>query len=251
MVEQKRRILVANWKMNYGPLNSGRIAAEFKAALNHLKRTDVWVAPGAESLSVVSNALKGSDILVGSQNIGWVEKGAFTGELSVSSARECGATFAIVGHSERRHLCGESNELVGLKAAFSLSQRLVTVFCVGETLAERSANSTSLVLKRQLSVLTSEHRHLWSEYLIVAYEPVWAIGTGKVASPADITGAVRVIQEVLSNGPAVKLIYGGSVTGANLSEILCVDGVCGALVGGASLSLQTFEPLVRCAESLT
>jgi triosephosphate isomerase len=209
------------------------------------------VAPSFVSIPACIEAARGSVIEVGAQNVCEQGKGAFTGEVSVSMLKECGASFAIVGHSERRALYGESDALCVERAAFALANDLEVLFCIGETLAEREANATASVLERQLAPLLARvSSGLSTTHLIVAYEPVWAIGTGKVASPEMIAATHKDIRSLLvgvSDGDAVPVLYGGSVTADNFAEICAIETVDGALVGGASLSVEKFWPLVEIA----
>ena len=244
---RKRHLLVANWKMNCGPAQARAYARELRSHATTLTRTDVWVAPPIISLDSVAQELSGSAFAFGSQNVHWSASGAFTGETSPSFITELGGTFGIVGHSERRHLFGESSELVAKRASGALSAGLATILCVGETESDRSAGKTEAVLRAQLSPALQVVSPEQANRLIIAYEPVWAIGTGKVATLAEIDHAHRFIASVwgehgLLETPAT--LYGGSVNPGNFAEILTLAAVDGALVGGASLKLDQWQQLI-------
>ena len=181
--------------------------------------------------------LAGTDVAVAAQNVHWEDEGAFTGEISPPMLRELGVYGAIVGHSERRQYFGETDETVGKRARAALAAGLSVIACVGETEAEREAGETEDVLRRQVSVLEPD------ENLVVAYEPVWAIGTGKTATPELAQEAHAFIKSLLD----VPLLYGGSVKPDNASELLAQPDVDGALVGGASLDVDSFLEICRAA----
>ena len=212
-----------------------------------LTRTQVGIAPSFTSVATVAQRIAGSDIRLGGQNVCGEAKGAFTGEVSVEMLKELGCSFALVGHSERRHAFGESLEIVGRRVRGALGQAFSVVLCVGETLAERDAGRTLTILDEQLKALEGLR---YGSRLMLAYEPVWAIGTGRVASPELIASAHRHLAERLESlgGPA-PILYGGSVNPGNLREILQVPHVDGALVGGASLSAETFTELLQIADA--
>ena len=232
-------IFAANWKMHHGPAAARDFLDRFLDAHTRHAGTEVWFFPPAVSLERVALALsERPGLLVGAQNVHWEAKGAFTGELSVAMAKDAGARAVLVGHSERRHVFGETDEETGLKARAVLDGGMVPVLCVGETLAEREAGNTLEVVQRQLAAVASLEPGALAK-IVVAYEPVWAIGTGKNATPADaaaVHGAIR--SWFVDRGvPAAELrvLYGGSVKPGNASELLRENEVNGLLVGGASL----------------
>ena len=194
---------------------------------------DVAVCPPFTSLAVAVQVLAGTDIAVAAQNVHWEPEGPFTGEVSAPMLRELGVYGAIVGHSERRQLFGETDEGVGKRARAALDAGLSVIACVGETEAEREAGETEDVLRRQVSVLEAE------DNLVVAYEPVWAIGTGKTATPEIAQEAHAFIKGLLD----VPVLYGGSVKPENAAELLGQPDVDGALVGGASLDVESFAAI--------
>ena len=228
-------LIAGNWKMYKGPAQT----AEFCLGLREqdLGGVDAVVCPPFVSLAVAVQLLAGTEIAVAAQNVHWEREGAFTGEISAPMLRELGVYGAIVGHSERRQLFGETDETVGRRARAALEAGMFVIACVGETDAERESGETEAVLSRQLAVLEAD------DNLVVAYEPVWAIGTGKTASPEIAQQAHAFIRTRLD----VPVLYGGSVKPENAAELLAQPSVDGALVGGASLELDSFVAICRAA----
>jgi triosephosphate isomerase (TIM) len=228
-------LIAGNWKMYKGPAAT----AEFCLGLrdHDLDGVDVVVCPAYVSLAVAVQLLAGTEIAVAAQNVHWEAEGPFTGEISASMLREIGVYGAIVGHSERRQLFGETDETVAKRTRAALDAGLFVIACVGETEEERERGETQDVLRRQVSVLEAD------ENLVVAYEPVWAIGTGKTATPDIAQEAHAFIKSLL----AVPVLYGGSVKPDNAAELLDLQDVDGALVGGASLELESFTAICRAA----
>jgi triosephosphate isomerase (TIM) len=224
-------LIAGNWKMYKGPAE----AAEFCRALaqRDLGDAGVVVCPPFVSLAAAVQVLAGTEIGVAAQNVHWEAEGAFTGEVSAPMLRELGVYGAIVGHSERRQYFGETDEAVAKRAHAALDGGLAVIACVGETEAEREAGETEDVLRRQVSVLEAH------DQLVIAYEPVWAIGTGKTATPAMAQEAHALIKSLL----AVPVLYGGSVKPENAAELLSQPDVDGALVGGASLDVDSFATI--------
>lgn len=246
-----RHLLIGNWKMNLGPKKAAPFARDLRAQLGSLSQTDVWVAPPTASLSAVANELHGSPIQVGAQNVHWAASGAFTGETAPEFLLDLGATFAIVGHSERRTYFGETSAHVAQRAQSALAAGLVAVVCIGETEAERAGKKTDQVLEDQLGPVLELVTASDCSRVVLAYEPVWAIGTGKVATLDEIVSAHRYIHQLwnqkgFTQGAAI--LYGGSVNPGNLAEILALPEVDGALVGGASIKLDQWLSLVAIAE---
>jgi len=228
-------VLVAgNWKMFKGPEETRAFCRGLRA-LALPADVDVVVCPPYVSLELAVQVLAGTEIGVFAQNCHWAADGAFTGEVSATMLLELGVYGTIVGHSERRQLFGDTDETVARRAAAALSAGLHVIACVGETEDERDAGETEAVLRRQLSVL--EH----DDNLVIAYEPVWAIGTGRTATPELAQEAHEVVKSVLD----VPVLYGGSVKPDNAQELLAQPAVDGALVGGASLELGSFEAICR------
>ena len=232
------KLIAGNWKMYKGPGD----AAEFCLGLREeeLEGVDVVVAPPYVSLAVAVQLLAGTEIAIAAQNVHWEEEGAYTGEISPAMLLELGVYGAIVGHSERRQHFGESDESVGKRARAALAAGMFVIGCVGETEEERERGETESVLQRQVSAFEAD------DNLVMAYEPVWAIGTGKTATPEIAQEAHAFIKSVLD----VPVLYGGSVKPGNAATLLSRPGVDGALVGGASLELESFVAICRAAANI-
>jgi triosephosphate isomerase (TIM) len=229
-------LIAGNWKMYKGPAEAAAFCRELReAALPD--DVDVVVCPPYVSLEVAVQALAGTEIGVFAQNCHWEREGAFTGEISAPMLREVGVYGTLVAHSERRGWCAETDETAARRCRAALVEGLDVIFCVGETLEERDAGETEAVLRRQVGVL--EH----DDNLVVAYEPVWAIGTGRTATPETAQEAHELIKSLLD----VPVLYGGSVKPENAAELLAQPAVDGALVGGASLDLASFAAICRAA----
>jgi triosephosphate isomerase len=245
--------IIANWKMNHQLSHIG----EFFESLTIEKSSKVhaWISPQAFHLPILLGKIQTKDlnIQVGVQNICDHESGAYTGELSSLSAKDCGATFTLVGHSERRSLYQEGDDTLNKKVHQALSSDLEVIFCIGETLEEREAGQTPDVVKIQLveglEGITKEQ----AANIIIAYEPVWAIGTGKVASAEEVNDVHEFIRSVLTKdlsfmGEDMIVVYGGSVKPDNAESLLSKPHIDGALVGGASLKGDSFSQLIKIAE---
>lgn len=246
-----KHLLVGNWKMNLGPQQGRDLAVKLREYGTGLSRTEMWVAPPAVSIPAVAEALKGAPIRVGAQNAYWEDSGAFTGELAVPMLQEAGASFVIIGHSERRHVFGEQNDLVIQRGLRLLARGCTVIFCVGEKLEERESSRTNQVLEEQLLPVVSQMQLSQLKDLIIAYEPVWAIGTGKVATNKEIEEAHGFIDELCRGklqGQSAPILYGGSVKPDNFAGIIQVPRVAGALVGGASIKFESFRDLAAIAE---
>jgi triosephosphate isomerase (TIM) len=227
--------VAGNWEMFKGP----REAGEFCRALRQtdLGGSDVAVCPPYVSLAEAVQALAGTDIGVFAQNCHWEEEGAFTGEISAPMLIELGVYGTIVGHSERRQYFGETDETVARRTEAALEHGLHVIACVGETEAEREAGQTEDVLRRQVSVLSAD------DSMVIAYEPVWAIGTGKTATPEIAQEAHAFIKSLID----APVLYGGSVNLENAAELCALPDIDGALVGGASLHVESFAAICRAA----
>jgi triosephosphate isomerase (TIM) len=232
------KLIAGNWKMYKGP----GAAAEFCLGLREaeLEGVDVVVAPPFVSLAVAVQLLAGTEIAVASQNVHWEEEGAYTGEISPAMLLELGVYGAIVGHSERRQYFGENDENVRKRAQGALAAGMFVIGCVGETEEERERGETESVLQRQVSAFEAD------DNLVIAYEPVWAIGTGKTATPEIAQEAHAFIKSVLD----VPVLYGGSVKPDNAAILLGQPDVDGALVGGASLELESFIEICRAGANI-
>jgi triosephosphate isomerase (TIM) len=247
-----RPVIAGNWKMNLGPEETTSYFAGFLREHDVRDDRTVLFFPPALSLAAARAALRDrADIGLGVQNIHWESGGAFTGELSAAMAAQAGAGFVLAGHSERRHVFGETDDEVGRKAAAALGAGLVVIVCVGETLDERKAGRLEAVLLRQLDAATAALPAGAESRVLLAYEPVWAIGTGVVATPADAADAHAVLRRRLADrwgdegAERIPVLYGGSVKPDNAAELLAARGVDGLLVGGASLEPVAFAAICR------
>jgi triosephosphate isomerase len=241
------RLVIGNWKMNPATIADAVTLARAAAAMPH-PGTEVGVAPPAIALAAVAEALRGTDIAVYAQDVHWEEKGAFTGQLSVSMLRGL-AVGALVGHSEVRRDQGDDDPRISQKLARVLSAGLRAVLCVGETETQFAADETEAVLKRQIERVLNDVRGVTADRFVVAYEPVWAIGTGRPATGAHASAAARAIRTALRvhGVPAddIRVLYGGSVLASTVAEFAAADGIDGALVGGASIKPDEFAAIVR------
>jgi triosephosphate isomerase len=229
-------LIAGNWKMFKGPAETGAFCRALRAA-DLPGGVDVVVCPPFTSLAEAVQALAGTEIGVFAQNCHWATEGAFTGEVSAPMLQELGVYGTLVGHSERRQLFGETDELVARRVHACLEAGLHVIACVGETEEHRDAGATKAVLRRQVAALEPD------ENLVIAYEPVWAIGTGRTATPAMAQEAHETIKELID----VPMLYGGSVKPENAAELLAQPAVDGALVGGASLDVESFAAICRAA----
>lgn len=243
-------VFAANWKMHHGPTEARAFIAAFLAAYSPRTDRTVVIFPPALSLATVRDALGArQDVMLGVQNIHTEPKGAFTGESSAPMARDAGARLALVGHSERRHVFGESDAATAVKCAVALQHGLMPMLCVGEKIEEREAGQTNDVVLRQLRAGLSRVEKHDLERVLIAYEPVWAIGTGRTATPQDAASVHDVLDAELrtrvgGTGARIPILYGGSVNRENAQALLRAPGVDGLLVGGASLDATTWSAIV-------
>lgn len=243
-------IFAANWKMHKTIREAVTFTEVFLPQIASVTNVVIVIAPPFTALAAVSSACRGSNVVTSAQNVHEENHGAFTGELSVDMLKEAGASHVIIGHSERRHLCGETDAVINFKIQASLDAGLRPIVCIGETLEEREAERTHAVLANQLTKGLKGLSEEAVASLIVAYEPVWAIGTGRTASPEQAQDAHRHIRNHLAlltntdTSNQCRLLYGGSVKPANAAELAAQTDVDGALVGGASLDPQSFADIV-------
>jgi triosephosphate isomerase len=244
-----KKLIAGNWKMN-GSLAGNEALA--KAVLAGLKGAscDAAVCVPAPYLAQLQALLAGSVLALGAQDVSSHDAGAFTGEVSAAMLREFGVRYAIVGHSERRQYHGETDALVAEKARLALSAGITPIVCVGETLAQREAGETGEVVKRQLAAVIHVNGHCISE-IVVAYEPVWAIGTGKTASPEQAQQVHALLRTQIKAATAqpgrVRILYGGSMNAANAAQLLAQPDIDGGLIGGASLKPADFLSILSAA----
>lgn len=247
-----RPLVVGNWKMNGTLLESYKLAAAIvKVLRTTASRVQVVLAPPHTALAKVHQAIRNSDIDLAGQNCHWQEKGAFTGEVSPAMLRDTGCHYVIVGHSERRHVFRESDDVIALKIAGALRNQLRPILCVGETGEERDKGLTRKIVTRQLRLGLKGIGKSDIGTVEIAYEPVWAIGTGRNANPEQITQVHRQIRRFLvtyfgtTRGNRVRILYGGSVNPENAAALAGAAEVNGLLVGGASLRVASFAAVVR------
>ncbi len=245
----RRPLIAANWKMHKTIGEAVDYAGRLLPLVKGTADVDKLIAPPFTALSAVSSALAGSDILVAAQDVFYEEKGAFTGEISPTMVKDAGGSFVIAGHSERRQYFKETDTIVNKKAKAALKAGLGVILCMGETLEERNTNRTFDVIKRQVVEGLSGFSEAEFEKMVLAYEPIWAIGTGVTATPAqaeEAHGFIRSIVKEIFGGVAddLRILYGGSVKPENIDDIMARPNVDGALVGGASLDPQVFSKLV-------
>ncbi|HEV8149885.1 MAG TPA: triose-phosphate isomerase [Gemmatimonadales bacterium] len=236
---KKRLLFAANWKMNLGPEEAREYAARFRERFTPSDERDTWFFPPAVSLEAAAGAFEGApNTLVGAQDIHWEPEGAFTGATSASLARSAGAGAVLIGHSERRHLFGETEADTAKKLRAALRAELIPVLCVGETLEQREQGKTEAVVRGQLLAAVAGLEAGEFRTMVLAYEPVWAIGTGRNATPSDAATVHAGLRRILVSelgASGVRILYGGSVNQANVASLLAEQEIEGVLVGGASL----------------
>ena len=245
-----RRILIAgNWKMNKTSKEGAALVAEIASGLPSGNLPEILVCPPYLTIPAVVAAAKGTALKVGAENVHWAESGAYTGEVSTAMLLDAGVTHVIIGHSERRQYFGETDETVNLRTKAALAAGLTAVVCVGETLAEREAGSTAEVIDRQTRKALEGIADVAG--VVIAYEPVWAIGTGKTATPdmaQEVHAQIRAILADLYGAEAaetVRILYGGSMKPANAPELLAKKDIDGGLIGGAALKAPDFLALIQ------
>ena len=240
----KKKYLIANWKMNKTLVESDDFFDFFLKKPLTIPKTQIIFCPPFTGLFNISNTLKGTEIEVGAQNVYFEENGAFTGEISTKMLRDCGCVWVILGHSERRHIFLEEEKLIRRKLENVLMNGLSPVLCVGETLEQRNSGDTFEILSFQISSALKNLNNSNLKNFVIAYEPVWSIGTGKVATSSIIIETHRFIKEILNklnfDNSKIPLIYGGSVKPDNAKELISLENVDGFLVGGASLDPDVF-----------
>ena len=250
-----RKVIIAgNWKLNKTSREAMILVEELKREVVDVQGVDIVVCPPFTALESVSEALTETNIATGAQNLYWADSGAFTGEVSAPMLKDFGVQYVIIGHSERRQYFGETNETVNKRLRAALNHALTPIVCVGENLAERESNKTFDVIKNHcegsLSGLTAEE----VAKIVLAYEPVWAIGTGKTATPQQAQEVHAFIRQLLGKmfgaeaAQRVRIQYGGSVTPENIASLIVQPDIDGALVGGASLKAASFAAIVKSAK---
>lgn len=247
---QRKTVAAGNWKLNKNVAESRAYVRELKNAFWQEQGCEVIVAPTALSLEAAVQESQGSSVQIAAQNCYSQSEGAYTGEISPKYLKDLGVSHVIIGHSERRHIFGESDDMIRDKVAAALEVGLVPIFCIGETLEERGSNQVEQVLERQVSHGLKDLR-FGPRDLIVAYEPVWAIGTGKVANSDDAQKAHSFVRSLVHQqfgaelGEGMRILYGGSVKPDNIADLMAQADIDGGLIGGASLQKDSFVSLVQ------
>ncbi len=249
----RRKFIAGNWKMNKTNQEAIELVEGLVKELSGIDSVDIVVCPPFTALSDVKDVIDGSNIALGAQNMYFKEKGAFTGEISPLMLKDIGCEYVILGHSERRGIFGEKSDLIEKKVISAFDHGLTPILCVGETLSEREAGDTFKVvegeLKNELKSLSKEQM----KKVVIAYEPIWAIGTGKSATSSDAKEVIDFIRKILADmfddnvKDAVRILYGGSVKPDNISSFMKEETIDGALVGGASLKVDSFSAIVKGA----
>ena len=244
-------LIAGNWKMYKTGTEAIAAARSLNALVAGVLNVDVMIAPPFTALSAVNESLQGSPIAIGAQNAHWESEGAITGEIAPCMLKAVGCRYVIIGHSERRQLFGESDLNVNRKIKASLNAELIPVLCIGETETEREAKQTFSVLDKQVRLGLEGVSLKKPGDIVIAYEPVWAIGTGKTATSDQAQAAHAFIRDLLNQlygntiAESMRILYGGSVKPANIAELISMTDIDGALVGGASLEPETFARIVR------
>ena len=247
---RRRPLIAGNWKMHATVEEAQQLAAAVVQAADKAADRDVMIAPPFTALAAVGKALSGSGVILGAQNVHWEEKGAFTGEISGGMLKDVGCKMVIIGHSERRQLFGETDFMINRRVSGALQFGLIPVFCIGETLKQREADQTLQVLEGQVRAGLAGVKLTAGGQLVVAYEPVWAIGTGKTATEKQAQEVHRFIRDLLSDmfekniAAQLRILYGGSVKPDNIDILMRQDDIDGALVGGAALDANSFERII-------
>ncbi|MEO8737369.1 MAG: triose-phosphate isomerase [Edaphobacter sp.] len=246
----RKPLIAANWKMYKIPAEATAFTDAFLPLVAGQQKTEIVLCPSMTSLAVTLAATQGTQVHIGAQTMHWLDSGAFTGETSPIMLKAIGVTHVLIGHSERRQYFNETDETVNLKLKSALAHNLIPIVCVGEHLSEREANQTAEVLSRQTAAALEGIDPATAAPLVFAYEPVWAIGTGRTATPEIAEEAHKVIRAQIAKslGPAIaastRILYGGSVKPDNAASLCCLEDIDGALVGGASLDPTGFAQII-------
>jgi triosephosphate isomerase (TIM) len=247
----RKALIAANWKMYKTPAEAKAFVDAFLPLVAGHTRDEIALFPSPVLLPTVIEAAKGSNVAVGAQNIHFAEEGAYTGETSIAQLKAVGGTCTLIGHSERRQYFAETDEIVNKKLLAALKNGILPIVCVGEVLEEREAGKTADVLKKQVTGAFAGVTPEMAKPIVIAYEPVWAIGTGKTATPEMAADAHKIIRAEVAKllGPEIannmRILYGGSVKPDNATALIGQEEIDGALVGGASLKPDSFEKIVK------
>ena len=246
----RKPIIAGNWKMNMTPGEAEQLVMELIPLVRDAK-CDVVVCPPYVDLPTVAALIVGTNIALGAQSIHWAPKGAFTGEISADMLQAVGVTYAIVGHSERRQYFGETDETVNKRAKAALTANITPIICVGETLEQRESGVTDVIVSKQTVAALAGIEAADVERVVIAYEPIWAIGTGKTATADDANATIKVIRNAIMGvygetvAAKVRIQYGGSMNPKNAGELMAMPEIDGGLIGGASLKSEDFSRVVN------
>lgn len=247
----RRPLIAGNWKMHLTLSESVRLAQSVAKTCDGVQDRDVMVAPAFTALASVCTAIENSSLLVGAQNIAWEKEGAYTGEISPLMLTDLGVGLAIIGHSERRQIFGENDAMINRRMHGALNGSIQPILCIGETLTDREAGNTFMVLERQVRQGLQGVTGKQIEHVVLAYEPVWAIGTGKTATKEQAQEVHAFLRQLLSDlykkpvADITRILYGGSVKPDNIDDLMAQPDIDGALVGGAALKAESFDRIVQ------
>jgi triosephosphate isomerase len=247
----RRPIIAGNWKMQLVRSEAAALADALKKALHDVHQVEIVIAPAFTALSAVAEVISGSTLVLAAQNVHWESSGAFTGEISPKMLKDVGCRYVIVGHSERRQYFGEDNTTVNKKVKAVLSEGLQPILCIGETIEQRRQGQTLAIIEQQVKGAFHGISEEALKAMVIAYEPVWAIGTGETATPEQAEEVHRDIRRMLRElyseraAHGMRIQYGGSVKPENVDELMAEEDIDGALVGGASLKAESFVRIVR------
>ena len=252
-MHKRRKVVAGNWKMNFTPAGASELATELKSKIN-VDTADVVLCVPYVSLQPVMDVLKGTNIKVGAQNMHYMDSGAYTAEISGPMLKSMGVEYVIIGHSERREKFGETDTTVNLRALSAIKHGITPIICVGESLKQRDASRTNEILVKQINIALDEMTAAQVSNIIIAYEPIWAIGTGKVATVGQAEDACKTIRNRIAEiygaeaAAKVRIRYGGSVDPTNANDLFSQPNIDGGLVGGASMK-ASFEDVVKAGAS--
>jgi len=247
----RKALIAGNWKMHTTLVDGCALATSVAQSFKAEPDRDVLIAPPFTIMSEISHVIKDSKVIIAGQNVCWESSGAFTGEISPTMLADAGGTAAIIGHSERRQIFGENDELVNKRVRGAIKFKLLAVLCIGETLEERESGNTFSVLENQITKGLDQVSAEEMEQVVIAYEPVWAIGTGKTATKEQAQEAHAFIRQLIENlfekgvAEELRILYGGSVKPVNIDELMAQADIDGALVGGAALDAESFGRIIN------
>ncbi len=253
---KRKKVIAGNWKLHKSNGEAQQLANQIKIRSTDIKNADIILCPPYTALTVVHEVVKGTSIGLGAQNMYWEKSGAFTGEINAEMIKSTGAGYVIIGHSERRQFFGETDETVNKKIYSALEEGLKPIVCVGESLEQRESGITAQIIETQINGALAGLTSQQMDEIIIAYEPVWAIGTGKTASPEQAQEVHAQIRSLVNKqfgddvSSKIRIQYGGSVKAENAEILLSQPDIDGALVGGACLKAETFLPIIQAAEKV-